>query len=67
LINRNAATERPPSDGLSVSTGQFYFHAGVRISDALMKQIKDWVKTEGGATRSEAIRRLVGLGLKAKK
>jgi hypothetical protein len=37
---------------------------GVRISDVLMKQIMDWAKTEG-ATRSEAIRRLVELGLAA--
>jgi hypothetical protein len=39
---------------------------GVRIADPLMKQIMDWAKTQG-ATRSEAIRRLVELGLKAKK
>jgi hypothetical protein len=38
---------------------------GVRISDALMKQIMDWAKAED-ATRSEAIRRLVELGLKTK-
>ena len=38
---------------------------GVRIADALMKQIMDWAKSQG-ATRSEAIRRLVELGLKAK-
>jgi hypothetical protein len=35
---------------------------GVRIGDALMKQIMDWAKAEG-ATRSNAIRRLVELGL----
>ena len=38
---------------------------GVRIADALMKQIMDWAKTQG-ATRSDAIRRLVELGLKFK-
>jgi hypothetical protein len=38
---------------------------GVRIADALMKQIMDWAKSQG-ATRSEAIRRLVELGLKFK-
>ncbi len=38
---------------------------GVRIADGLMKQITDWAKSQG-ATRSEAIRRLVELGLKAK-
>jgi hypothetical protein len=39
---------------------------GVRVSDPLMKQIMDWAEAQG-ATRSEAIRRLVELGLKAKK
>jgi hypothetical protein len=39
---------------------------GVRISDALMKQIMDWASAND-ATRSEAIRRLVELGLNAKK
>ena len=38
---------------------------GVRIADPLMKQIMDWAKGHE-ATRSEAIRRLVELGLKAK-
>jgi hypothetical protein len=38
---------------------------GVRIADALMKQIMDWAKSQG-ATRSEAIRRLVELGLTVK-
>jgi hypothetical protein len=38
---------------------------GVRIADALMKQIMDWAKIQD-ASRSEAIRRLVELGLKAK-
>ena len=36
---------------------------GVRISDELMGQIQKWGK-ENSATRSEAIRRLVELGLK---
>lgn len=39
---------------------------GVRIADDLMNQIMDWAKAHG-ASRSEAIRRLVELGLKAKK
>jgi hypothetical protein len=39
---------------------------GVRISDELMGQIQKWGK-DNSATRSEAIRRLVELGLKAKK
>jgi hypothetical protein len=36
---------------------------GVRISDELMGQIQKWGR-ENSATRSEAIRRLVELGLK---
>jgi hypothetical protein len=39
---------------------------GVRMSDELMAQIQKWGR-ESSATRSEAIRRLVELGLKAKK
>jgi Ribbon-helix-helix protein, copG family len=39
---------------------------GVRISDALMRQITDWAKVQD-ISRSEAIRRLVEIGLKAKK
>jgi hypothetical protein len=39
---------------------------GVRIPDELMAQIQKWGR-ENSATRSEAIRRLVELGLKAKK
>jgi hypothetical protein len=38
---------------------------GVRIADALMKQIMDWAKSQG-ATRSQAIRRLVELGLEVR-
>jgi hypothetical protein len=39
---------------------------GVRMTDGLMKQVMDWGKAQG-ATRSEAIRRLIELGLKGKK
>jgi hypothetical protein len=39
---------------------------GVRMSDELMAQIQKWGR-ENSATRSEAIRRLVELGLKVKK
>jgi hypothetical protein len=38
---------------------------GVRISDDLMGRIEKWAE-ENSATRSEAIRRLVDLGLRAK-
>ena len=39
---------------------------GVRIADNLMKQIMGWA-TAHELSRSEAIRRLVEIGLKAKK
>jgi hypothetical protein len=39
---------------------------GVRIADGLMKQIMGWAKSNE-LSRSEAIRRLVETGLKAKK
>jgi hypothetical protein len=39
---------------------------GIRMADSLMKQIMEWGKANG-ATRSEAIRRLVELGLKTKR
>jgi hypothetical protein len=39
---------------------------GIRMADSLMKQIMEWGKGNG-ATRSEAIRRLVEIGLKANK
>jgi hypothetical protein len=39
---------------------------GVRMSDELMVRIESWAE-EISVTRSEAIRRLVELGLKAKK
>jgi hypothetical protein len=39
---------------------------GVRIADPLMKQIMDWAKTQR-ATRSEAMRRLVEIGLEGEK
>ena len=44
-----------------------FYTGGIRIKtiEPLMKQIMDWAKAQG-ATRSEAIRRLVELGLKAK-
>lgn len=38
---------------------------GVRIGDTLMEQIMEWAEAQS-ASRSEAIRRLVEIGLKAK-
>ena len=36
---------------------------GVRVPDALIQAIDQWAKENGSASRSEAIRRLVELGL----
>ena len=40
---------------------------GVRISDSLMAEIGKWAAKNAAGSRSEAIRRLVELGLKAKR
>jgi hypothetical protein len=37
---------------------------GIRVSDVLMREIMQWARSNG-MTRSEAIRRLVKMGLKA--
>ena len=39
---------------------------GVRIPDVLVTEIEKWQSGHGAASRSDAIRRLVALGLKAK-
>lgn len=39
---------------------------GIRLPESLIEQIADWSDKNGAASRSEAIRRLVELGLKAK-
>jgi Arc/MetJ-type ribon-helix-helix transcriptional regulator len=39
---------------------------GVRLPPPLIEEIKRWSSQHGAASRSEAIRRLVELGLKAK-
>jgi Arc/MetJ-type ribon-helix-helix transcriptional regulator len=40
---------------------------GVRIPDELMGRIQKWSKENSAASRSEAIRRLVELGLRVKR
>ncbi|MBN9598027.1 MAG: ribbon-helix-helix protein, CopG family [Afipia sp.] len=39
---------------------------GIRLPESLIEQIADWSDKHGAASRSEAIRRLVELGLKSK-
>jgi hypothetical protein len=59
---RSISVKRKKAGRPATGTEPLY---GVRIADALMRQIMDWAKVQG-ASRSEAIRRLVELGLKAK-
>ena len=47
------------------ATGKDPF-VGVRLPPQLLDEIKKWSGQHGAASRSEAIRRLVELGLKAK-
>jgi hypothetical protein len=58
----NVKRKKPGRGRPATGTEPLY---GVRIADGLMKQIMDWGKSHG-ATRSEAIRRLVELGLTIK-
>jgi hypothetical protein len=62
IMAKSISVKRKKAGRPATGTEPLY---GVRIADALMKQIMDWAKSQG-ATRSEAIRRLVELGLKAK-
>jgi hypothetical protein len=63
IMAKSISVKRKKAGRPATGTEPLY---GVRIADPLMQQIMDWAKTEG-ATRSEAIRRLVELGLKVKK
>lgn len=63
IMAKSISVKRKKAGRPATGTEPLY---GVRIADALMKQIMDWAKAEG-ASRSEAIRRLVEIGLKAKK
>lgn len=47
------------------ATGKDPFY-GIRIPDDLMEAVKDWAAANDAPSRSEAIRRLVTIGLKAK-
>jgi hypothetical protein len=61
-MSKSISVKRKKAGRPATGTEPLY---GVRIADALMKQIMDWAKSQG-ATRSEAIRRLVEIGLKVK-
>ena len=62
IMAKSISVKRKKAGRPATGTEPLY---GVRIADALMKQIMDWAKIQD-ASRSEAIRRLVELGLKAK-
>ena len=62
IIAKSISVKRKKAGRPATGTEPLY---GVRISDELMGQIQKWGR-ENSATRSEAIRRLVELGLKAK-
>jgi hypothetical protein len=58
-MSKSISVKRKKAGRPATGTEPLY---GVRIADPLMKQIMDWAKAQG-ATRSEAIRRLVEIGL----
>ena len=58
-MSKSISVKRKKAGRPATGTEPLY---GVRIADPLMKQIMDWAKAQG-ATRSEAIRRLIEIGL----
>jgi short subunit dehydrogenase-like uncharacterized protein len=62
IMAKSLSVKRKTAGRPATGTEPLY---GVRINDPLMKQIMDWGEVQG-ATRSEAIRRLVELGLTVK-
>lgn len=63
IMPKSISVKRKKAGRPATGTEPLY---GVRIADSLMKQIMDWANSQG-ASRSEAIRRLVEIGLKVKK
>jgi hypothetical protein len=63
IMPKSISVKRKKAGRPATGTEPLY---GVRISDDLMGRIQKWA-AENSASRSEAIRRLVELGLKAKK
>ena len=62
IMAKSISVKRKKAGRPATGTDPLY---GVRITDALMTQIMNWASANG-ATRSEAIRRLVELGLTVK-
>ena len=65
-VKRKMAAARAPGKPGRPATGTEPLY-GVRIGDGLIQQIMQWADANGPLSRSEAIRRLVELGLNAKK
>lgn len=64
-VKRKSPPPRVPGKAGRPATGTEPLY-GVRIGDDLIAQIMNWAKSNGGVSRSEAIRRLVELGLTVK-
>jgi Ribbon-helix-helix protein, copG family len=62
IMSKSISVKRKKPGRPATGTEPLY---GVRIADELMGRIEKWAK-DNSASRSEAIRRLVELGLKAK-
>jgi hypothetical protein len=62
FVSKSISVKRKKAGRPPTGTDPLY---GVRISDDLIARIQKWAK-KNSTTRSEAIRRLVELGLKAK-
>jgi Ribbon-helix-helix protein, copG family len=63
-MSESISVKRKRASRPSKGTEPFY---GVRMTNDLMGRIQKWAAENSAASRSEAIRRLVELGLKAKK
>jgi hypothetical protein len=61
-VKRKSSTTRVTGKPGRPATGTEPLY-GVRIGDNLIAQILEWAKANGGVSRSEAIRRLVEIGL----
>ena len=60
---RSISVERKKPGRPATGTEPLY---GVRIGDQLMAEIMQWAERHGSLSRSEAVRRLVEIGLKEK-
>ena len=64
IMAKSISVKRKKAGRPATGTEPLY---GVRIPDSLMTEIRSWAKSNDAKSRSEAIRRLVETGLKAKK